>query len=218
MSVFCFQRICYFIVIKTKRGDDMSSIKLMKTAKTGYIVMSVLFCLLGIMLIAIPEFSVSVLAAVFGIMLILFGIFKIIGYFSRDLFRLAFQYDLALGLLLIVLGIITILKTDNVMAFISIVLGIYVLADSLLKIQIALDAKVFGIRKWWAILVSAIAAGIIGCLLIIRPYEGADILVILSGFSLLLEGILNLVTVLTAVKIIRKKAPERADEVIIDIS
>lgn len=196
----------------------MSSIKLMKTAKTGYIVMSVLFCLLGIMLVVIPEFSVSVLAAIFGIMLILFGIVKIIGYFSRDLFRLAFQYDLALGILLIVLGITTILKTDNVMAFISIVLGIYVLADGLLKIQIALDARVFGIRKWWAILVSAIAAGIIGCLLIIRPYEGADILVILSGFSLLLEGILNLVTVLTAVKIIRKKAPERADEVIIDIS
>ena len=175
--------------------------------------MSVLFCLLGIMLVVIPEFSVSVLAAIFGIMLILFGIVKIIGYFSRDLFRLAFQYDLALGLLLIVLGITTILKTDNVMAFISIVLGIYVLADGLLKIQIALDARVFGIRKWWAILVSAIAAGIIGCLLIIRPYEGADILVILSGFSLLLEGILNLVTVLTAVKIIRKKAPEQADEV-----
>ena len=196
----------------------MSSIKLMKTAKTGYIVMSVLFCLLGIMLVVIPEFSVSVLAAIFGIMLILFGIVKIIGYFSRDLFRLAFQYDRALGLLLIVLGITTILKTDNVMAFISIVLGIYVLADGLLKIQIALDARVFGIRKWWAILVSAIAAGIIGCLLIIRPYEGADILVILSGFSLLLEGILNLVTVLTAVKIIRKKAPEQADEVIIDIS
>lgn len=194
----------------------MSSIKLMKTAKAGYIVMSVLFGLLGIMLIAVPEFSVPALAVVFGMMLILFGIIKIIGYFSRDLFRLAFQYDLASGILLILLGIITILKTENVMVFISVVLGIYILADGLLKIQIALDAKVFGIKNWWSILISAIAAGIIGCLLVIRPYESADILVILFGFSLLLEGILNLVTVLTAVRIIRK-APKQTDEIIIDI-
>lgn len=192
----------------------MRSVKLMKTAKIGYVIMSLLFCLLGIMLIVIPDFSVSVIAGIFGILLMLFGVVKIIGYFSKDLFRLAFQYDLAFGLLLIVLGIVTILKVENVMVFISIVLGIYVLADGLLKIQIALDSRIFGIRRWWTILISAVATGVIGCILIIRPSESAGILVILFGVCLLAEGILNLITVLVAVRIIKHQQPDRIEQII----
>ena len=192
----------------------MRSVKLMKTAKIGYVVMSLLFCLLGIMLIVIPDFSVSVIAGIFGMLLMLFGIVKIIGYFSKDLFRLAFQYDLASGLLLIVLGIVTILKVENVMVFISIVIGIYVLADGLLKIQIALDSRIFGIRRWWTILVSAVATGVIGCILIIRPSESAGILAILFGICLLAEGILNLITVLVAVRIIKHQYPDQMEQII----
>lgn len=193
----------------------MRSVKLMKTAKIGYIIMSLLFCLLGIVLIVIPDFSVPVIAGIFGVLLMLFGMVKIIGYFSKDLFRLAFQYDLASGLLLIVLGIVTILKAENILIFISIVLGIYVLADGLLKIQIALDSRIFGIKQWWAILLSAVVTGAIGCILIVRPSESAGVLVILFGVCLLAEGILNLITVLAAVRIIRHQQPDHAEQVMI---
>lgn len=189
----------------------MRSVKIMKAAKIGYIVMSLLFCVFGLCLILMPGMMTPVIAVIFGILLILFGIVKLIGYFSRDLFRLAFQYDLALGLFLIVLGVVTILRTDHVMVFIGVVTGIYALVDGLLKIQISLDAKMFGLGLWWLILVSAILAGVTGCFLIFRPMESARILVILLGICFLAEGVLNLVTVLTAVKIIRHQLPDRID-------
>lgn len=189
----------------------MRSVKSMKTAKIGYIVSSLLFCALGILLIFFPDLLVPVIGRVVGLLLFLFGVVKIIGYFSKDLYRLAFQYDLALGILLIALGLITIFKTENVMVFISIVLGIYVLADGLLKIQIALDSRFFGIRQWWIIFLVAIMTGIIGCALVIRPLKGAEILVILAGCCLLSEGILNLITVLIAVRIIHHQRPDHVD-------
>lgn len=191
----------------------MRSVKSMKAAKIGYIIISLLFCGLGTMLIMIPDVIVPVLAGIFGTLLVLFGIVKIIGYFSKDLFRLAFQYDLALGLLLISLGMITIWRAENVMVFISVVLGVYVLADGLLKIQIALDSRVFGIKNWWLILAAAIVTGTIGCVLIIRPSKSAGVLVILLGCCLLAEGILNLITVLLAVRIIRHQQPDRIEVV-----
>lgn len=187
----------------------MRSVKIMKTAKIGYIIMSLLFCVFGLCLILIPGTMAPIIAGVFGVLLILFGVVRLIGYFSRDLFRLAFQYDLALGLLLIVLGTVTVWRTDHVMVFIGVVTGIYALADGLLKIQISLDARVFGIGLWWLILASAILAGVTGSFLIFRPMESAKILVILLGICLLAEGILNLVTVLTAVKIIRHQLPDQ---------
>lgn len=173
--------------------------------------MSLLFCAIGATLIIIPDIFFPVIAGILGILLILFGIVKLIGYFSRDLFRLAFQYDLAFGILLIVLGVTAVMRRNNFMTFISIVLGIYVLADGLLKIQIALDSRAFGIGQWWAILTAAIVTGAAGCLLIFRPSESAGVLTVLFGICLLAEGILNLITVLAAVRIIRHQKPDMID-------
>ena len=69
----------------------MRDIAPMKAAKTGYIVMSVLFCVLGVVLFVLPEVSVVWIGRLLGIGMIVFGAVKLIGYFSRDLFRLAFQ-------------------------------------------------------------------------------------------------------------------------------
>lgn len=45
-----------------------------------------------------------------GIMLILYGAIKISGYFTRDAFCLAFQFDLAFGILLMAVGVILIAR------------------------------------------------------------------------------------------------------------
>ena len=127
---------------------DMRSVAPMKTAKIGYIVMSVLFCVLGVVLLFTPGVSALWIGRLLGIGLILFGAIKLVGYFSRDLFRLAFQYDLAFGLLLMVLGIVTLSHPGDALSFLCVMFGIPVLADGLFKIQIAMDSRQFGIRNW----------------------------------------------------------------------
>jgi len=74
----------------------MRSTAPMRTAKIGYIAVSALLCILGIMLIVIPSFSINLLGNICGILMLLFGAVKLTGYFSKDLYRLAFQYDLPL--------------------------------------------------------------------------------------------------------------------------
>ena len=182
-----------------------------KAAKIGYIMISVLLCILGLVLIAVPDFSVTLLCWLGGGIMMLFGLVKIVGYCSKDLYRLAFQFDLAFGILLVALGIILIIRTDAMVNLICIVMGICVLADALLKIQISIDSKAFGIKKWWLILAMAILTGVAGFLLIFRPSESIHIIMILFGIALITEGVLNLITILTAVKIIRHQLPEVID-------
>ena len=183
-----------------------------KTAKIGYIMISILLCVLGIVLIAVPDFSVTLLCRLGGGIMMLFGLVKVIGYCSKDLYRLAFQFDLAFGILLMALGIILIIRADAMVNLICIVMGICVLADALLKIQISIDSKTFGIQKWWLILAMAILTGVAGFLLVFRPSESIQVIVILLGISLITEGVLNLITILTAVKIIRHQRSEIIDE------
>ena len=195
----------------------MRSVVPMKTAKIGYFVISALFCVLGVVLMAAPGTSVAWLGRLLGIGMIVFGAVKLVGYFSKDLFRLAFQYDLAFGILLLALGIVTLARPNDTMRFLCVVFGIPVLADGLFKIQISLDARRFGIERWWLVLVLAALTCVIGLLLVIRPSEAARVLMVLMGISLLLDGILNMCVAWLCVKIVRNQRPDGIDEEYVDI-
>ena len=186
----------------------MRSVKPMKAAKISYIIISALLCVFGVVMMAVPELSVTVVGTVLGIAMIVFGIVKLAAYFSKDLFRLAFQYDLAFGILLIALGVLVLLQPDGAMSFFCIVLGISVLTDGLFKIQVAVDARRFGIPQWWLVLLLAVLTGVIGLLLVLRPTEGAQALVMLMGASLFLDGALNLSVALCAVKVVGHQQPD----------
>ena len=189
----------------------MRSMTPMKAAKISYIAVSSLICLFGIALIAFPDISVSVVGVIIGIAMVVFGAVKLIGYFSRDLFRLAFQFDLAFGILLITLGILVLLRPEQLMSFLCVIIGVAILADGLFKIQIAMDARKFGIRQWWLILALAILAGAVGCAMLFCPDSGAKVLMVLMGISLLSEGILNLCVALYTIKIVRNQRPDVID-------
>lgn len=189
----------------------MRSVAPMRAAKIGYLILSALLCVLGVVLIAMPDFSVSMLGVLCGILLIVFGCVRLIGYFSKDLYRLAFQYDLTSGVILIALGAILLTHPKSLMSFLCVTMGLFLLCDGLFKLQIAVESKRFGIPEWWLILVFAVVTSLCGVALMLRPGEGGEVMTILLGVSLLAEGILNLSTVLTAVKIVKNQRPDVID-------
>ena len=154
-----------------------------RAAKISYIVTSVAFCVLGILLIVLRNWSVSFIGVVTGIMLVAFGIVKLLGYFSKDLYRLAFQFDLAFGILLIVLGGIILAKPERAMSFVCLMLGV-------------------------AILALAVLAGLIGAVLALHPTESAVVMTLLAGASMIVEGVLNLCVALFAVKVVHNQQPD----------
>ena len=183
----------------------MDALKQLKLAKNGYIIMSVLFMVLGACLIIWPDCSMAVFCTAVGIMLIVYGLIKILGYFSRDIYCLAFQFDLAFGILLMAVGVILIARKNFAVDLIFSVFGILILADALFKIQMSVDAKRFGLALWWQILLVALVTGVIGVLVFIRPFEAAAMMMVLVGFSILLEGILNLWVGILTIKIIKSR-------------
>ena len=180
----------------------------MWVAKAGYIVMSLVFCGAGVLFIVKPELSAMVVSRALGAAMIVFGLIKLVGYFSKDLFRLAFQYDLGFGLLLIALGILVLAKPAGVLDFIFVALGIAILADGLFKVQIAVDSKRFGISTWWLTVGLAMVTGVVGLALVFRPWDSARLLTTLLGAALLAEGILNLCVAVSTVKIVDHQRPD----------
>lgn len=176
-------------------------------AKAGYAALSAFCCALGCFVTVHPALSPGALVILVGCVLIALGIVKLAGYFSRDLYQLAFQHDLAFGILLIVTGglILSIPKHD--LNILCLVLGIVILADGLFKVQTAFDARRFGIRTWGLILLFAACAGIAGGLLAFHPNREQPWMK-LPGLALIFEGILGVCIACCALKVRRGRALE----------
>lgn len=186
----------------------LRSVISMRIAKIGYIIMSVFLLSSGILFISLPDISIQIIGKVLGTAMIIFGCIKLVGYFSKDLFRLAFQYDLQFGILIFVLGLVMLVRPSEVINLLSVALGFAILADSLFKIQIAFDSRKFGIEKWWGILVLAIISSGIALVLIFRPSQSAKVLFALLGATLIAQGCLNLFVAITTVRIVKYQYPD----------
>lgn len=165
------------------KGDD--NLNQIKFARTGYILISILFYLSGILCLIIPDISGKAIAIAGGIILIAYGIIKITGYLSKDLYCLAFQYDLACGIFLLVLGIVVLAVNQRFKGYLLPGVGVLILLDSLLCIQTSMDAKRFGLSSWPVILVLSIPSGVFGAVLLVTNTQ------MIAGCSLLAEGVMR---------------------------
>lgn len=176
----------------------------LKRAKMGYIGCSVLYGLFGLTLILFPGISAQVLCGIVGGISVVYGLAKIAGYFSNDLYNLAFQFDLALGVFVLALGVLLLLHPAAVLAVFPVVIGLFILVDGVFKLQTSLDARRFGLGSWWLILCGALLCVACGLLLVLNPFESAKALIVLVGVSLLADGAQNLFNALYTVKIIKR--------------
>ena len=179
----------------------MCSIKLIRTAKAGYLALAALFCLMGVAMLAWPNVTLDMIGWGAGAGFVAFGVIRIIGYCSRDPYGLAFQHDPVLGILAIALGLVLMLRRNLAVNILALVLGLGMVADNLFKIQTALEARHFGLGTWWLILALAIVAVVAGALLIACPFRGMRAWVQVMGLSLLSQGAVSFCVALCAIRV-----------------
>ena len=187
------------------------SVAPMRIAKIGYIIVSALIVAIGVVFILRPFETLEVLGIICGAVMLAFGAIKIVGYFSKDLYRLAFQFDLEFGTIMLIIGFCIAAQPERLISFFSVVMGLAALTDGLLKIRIAVQSKNFGLETWPVMTVFAVISCIAGIVLMFWPQESAKIICLLLGISLVADGILNILVVLFTVKIVKNQQPDKRD-------
>ena len=179
----------------------------MKRIKALYITISILSLLAGIALVIWPGASVITICYVVGSTAILVGTVRLAGYFSKDSYNLNFQFDFAMGLVFLILGTVLIFHPGDTVAVLHFSVGILVLVDSVFKLQTALDAKHFGLKKWWVMLLCALLCAGLGLVLVILPFRTAEILVKVTGAALAVNSGENILTAGYTVKSKKRVVP-----------
>ena len=149
-------------------------------------------CIFTLMLIFLPSTEVTSLQrTVLAVLFLLTGAAKMIGYYSNDLYRLAFQFDFAIGILCALLAGLLAFLPQRVLPTLPVLLSVYVILDALLKLQIAMDARRFGMESWIAILCSSLLLGLGGLFALSALYSSFLTPSVAIGIALGLDGLQN---------------------------
>ena len=163
--------------------------KLLK--KNGWISIleSLIFAILGIILVCRPEDTIKLITEILGTVFICIGILKIIGYFIAKGKNDFFNYDLIYGLMSIVIGIIGVAYINIIGSIFRIIIGIWILYTSFVRINLAIQIKRIGSKAWLPSLLLAILMSIAGLYVIVD--SGAIIVTI--GFIMIIYSVIDII-------------------------
>ena len=175
---------------------------IVKSAKIMHLCSAVIFLAAGLLLALVPDFedSGAFRNTVVGIASIIIGATGIYGYFSNDMYRLAFQLDFALGIFNVIFGILLLINPVQLSVLLPTAVSILTLLDGGNKSQMAIEGKRFGIQKWYLVLVSAVLEIAAGVVLILLAYHGRDVRVWM-GVAMGLVGVTNFWTTMYTVRV-----------------
>lgn len=170
---------------KVKNDKDTAT-----ATKWSYIGLSVFLIALGLCAVIWPNIGMATVCVAIGAGAVLFGVIRIIVYFMREVRGVAVSYDFSIGLLALIAGVILLIHPQSVLDFLQVVIGVYLLLDSVFKLQTALDSKRIGMTGWWVPLIFTVICLVLGVLMVLKV--GAELVMMLIGAALIADGLQNL--------------------------
>ena len=145
--------------------------------------------IIGILLIAWPDVVVKTIAYIVGFFFIVKGAYQVINYFMVKGQNDFFNNGLLFGVVSILIGLAALLIGEEIANIFRIVVGIWMIYESLVRINTATKLYSAGIAAWKYILILALAMLILG--VFITFYNGA--VVTLIGWIMVLSGVIGIV-------------------------
>ena len=150
--------------------------------------------IIGIIDLVNPEKMLNIIAYALGISAIICGLVFIIVYVARDVKYNLNNNDFLSGLIAVVVGIVILIKWQQFMELLPIVLGVLIIVSGCIKLQDAIDLKKLDHPAFLMMLIVAIVFIIFGSILVANPFKSEIILMRIIGVSLIIAGMTDLFT------------------------
>ena len=158
----------------------------------GQIVTSIIYIALGACLAFMPVNTINVICKfVFGILLILVGFYHILIYILEKLNSTIL--DLFSGGVLMVIGIFLFMNPQIVVKLLPILLGTFILVDSIWSLKGSFKLKKRGSGAWKILLIGSLIFIGLGISLVINPFTMVKYTVIFAGWIFLCNGVVDLI-------------------------
>lgn len=170
--------------------------KFLKRSNWTDIAVSLVFALLGILLIAKPEQMMSVISTLLGVAFVVIGFLKLLDYFTSSEKE---DYLLTMALIFMIIGAIIILCPNIISNLFSVVLGVWIIASGLRNFQTALIWKDTKSSYWTVTLILSMLTIITGIIIL----ANTNLAIKATGIIIAIYAILDIVTRMIFIKKIK---------------
>lgn len=174
-------------------------IALKKTAKSS-IIESIIFAILGTILVCKPEGTLKAITWILGSIFIVIGIYKIINYFAKSGKNDFYNFELIYGLTSIVIGIITMAYMNIIGSVFRIIIGVWIIYTSFVRINTAFQIKRFGNRAWIFGLILAINMLMCGLYMVINT----GTVIITIGIIMIIYSVIDIIENIIFIKNVKE--------------
>lgn len=185
---------------------------IIRKALGAYVTFAFVFVVLGICFLAWPQTSIMTICYILGAVTLIWGIVKISGFVKNkeNNSSFSFQFSLIIGIFLTIAGLLLLVFPKFILPVIPVIIGIMITADGLHKIKAGLDARAMGHDKWWIIEIMAVITAMFGFCLIINRFQAVTAMIVLLGFSLLIDGIQNIVVIVSTFRLMSQMTADES--------
>lgn len=163
--------------------------KFLKKAGWTSILTSVVFAIIGLIMIYYPESTIMFISTIIGIFFIVVGIIKIINYFMARGNSTLFSNDIAWGLIAIILGLVTMVYSGTIESIFRIMIGIWIIYSGFTRFNLSFRLKNINSKLWAFVLILSIVMVVGG--VYVTFYPGA--LIVTLGVIILIYSIIDLI-------------------------
>lgn len=171
--------------------------------RKGAIAVSCCMLALGILMVLWPDISALTICIILGIFCIAAGVYAMVRYIKLGVAGLFFRSDLSFGICSILLGVLLLLHPYGAMIFLPIAAGFFMIIGSVLDIQVSIEMRRLHFGNWCIMLILGIINIIFAFLLLMNPFQGASVLVIFVGISLVVDSMQNFYSIYCISKAIK---------------
>lgn len=184
----------------------------MKTAKAGNYISAIMIAVLGGIMIAFPTAVMDFICYVIAAVLIALGIIKLVAYATKDIKKAVYGHDLAIGIMLIVCGLMFIIKANVIQSLVPMIMGLIIVANGIIKFQHAINLIRFKSSSSTFVLIISLMSIAIGAVLLFIPSEVNKLITIIIGIGFMTSGITDVVTyIVMSRKVNAKNMTENAN-------
>lgn len=160
----------------------------LKNMTVSFVFLSVLYLLLGVVLLLWPALVMDIISYAFGVILLLYGLFAIVGFYRNEDRRGGAFLGLFLGIVAAAVGAIMILYPPLIQSIIPVILGLYIAIDGLLSVKRTLELHRMDYARWNINLILSLVSTALGIFIVFHPLLTEAALFRVIGVVLIYAG------------------------------
>lgn len=166
--------------------------KYFKEVNSPILLTKLIYIIIGIAMIIIPEFISNSICYIISILIIFFGLSCLIKYIQLKKHNIISNIMLVISIIALILGLVIFINPEFFISIVPFVIGIYIIIIGVSKYIEAIEIKKANYKHWYIVMFASILLLLLGIVIIFNPFKTLTLIITLVGIIFTINSLYDI--------------------------